>query len=174
MLLIFLLVVASFVVTMSHARSIRNAQSMASAPYEERYRLWQRHERWNGTAWALLFLFIVISEFFFLQRIAPYPNTGMFLVMIGFILVIWSRLILGRSGAMGIRWFLPERAPVWEIRGPYRILANPMYDGFVFIFLGLGLIFGTIENFYLAAASFLLLNIYLNAVESHGYPFRVF
>lgn len=173
MLFIILLSLA-LVATMSHAHALRYAQVMTGAPHETRLKLWQKHEQWNGILWVLVFLLLVIVEFSFpLGQMAPRPLIDIPLIVIGLILVVWSRLILGRSGAMGIRWFLPERASAWKTHGPYRLLANPMYDGFILIFIGLGLWRGTIENFYLALASFLLFNIYLAKVESGRQPYRV-
>ncbi len=49
----------------------------------------------------------------------------------------------------------------------YSFLNNPMYDGFIFIFIGLGLILGIKIDFYLAAWSFLLLNIFLASIENY-------
>lgn len=168
------LFLGALTVTMSHAHAIHGALARASAPREERLRLWRRHERRNGILWVLLFIAIVISEFFFShEQIVPHLYIGIWLIVSGLALVVWSRFILGRSGAMGIRWFLPEDSPPWEKRGPYQILANPMYDGFILIFLGLGIGFGIRENFYLALASFLLLNLYLAKVESRGHSYHV-
>lgn len=173
-MLFIILLLFALAVTVSHAHALRFAQGMTGAPHEERIRLWRKHERWNGLLWVLLFLFVVIVEFLFIpSRITPRPFIGIPFLSVGVLLVIWSRLILGRNGAMGIRWFLPERASVWEKRGPYRVLANPMYDGFIFIFLGVGMWFGTTENFYLALVSFFLLNLYLARVESYELSYHV-
>ncbi len=163
------------VVTASHAWQLRKAQAMTDASYDERDRLWRRHQALNGTLWMLLFLAIVAAQFFFSHGDRKtMPLLGIVLLAFGFILVVWSRLILGRSGAMGLRWFLPEKISAWETRGPYRMLTNPMYDGFILIFLGLGFAAGTTENFYLALASFLLLNVYLATVESRGQRNKIF
>lgn len=174
MLLVILVIFALFV-AMHHGHFLRQAQSAPQTPYETRLKLWQRHERLNGTLWLLLFFFIVTAEFFFLRgQVAQYPSIGVLLLVFGLILVVWSRLILGRAGAMGIRWFLPEKVSAWETRGPYHMFANPMYDGFILIFLGIGFWLGTVENFILAIASLLLLNVYLARIENKGHGGRIF
>lgn len=172
LLIVILLVAAA--VTANHANSLRRAQRLREAPTDTRLRLWKRHAWQNGALWLLLFLLIALAEFFFSKKLTPRPLPGVCLTVIGLILVIWSRYILGRAGAMGIRWFVPEKISAWETRGPYRFLTNPMYDGFILIFIGLGLWFGTTENFVLALASFLFLNLFLNKVESAGRPYRIF
>lgn len=167
---IILVLAFAVVVTVSHARSLRRAQINSQAPREERLALWQKHQRVHGTIWVLLLIAIGLVEIFFTHPlITAKPLLGLPLVAAGLLLAVWSRRILGRAGAMGIRWFLPEDAGHWEARGPYRWLANPMYDGFLLIFLGLGIGLGIHENFFLALASLILLNACLARVESRGH-----
>ncbi|QQR55027.1 hypothetical protein IPG41_00400 [Candidatus Peregrinibacteria bacterium] len=91
---------------------------------------------------------------------------GLITLIAGLYLSVKSRILLGRHQAMGIRFFLPEKAT--KITGSlYSFLNNPMYDGFIFIFIGLGLILGIKIDFYLAAWSFLLLNIFLASIENY-------
>lgn len=49
-----------------------------------------------------------------------------------------------------------------------------MYDGFILIFIGVGLLFGIRENFYLAGASFILLNLLLARVENYKWSWNPF
>ena len=158
----FILCFFAFFVTVSHAYFLRRAQMLHEAPREVREKLWKKHTWWNGTLWTLLFLAIVVVEYFLPRHVmAPQPYVGAVFFIVGLVLVVWSRLILGRAGAMGVRWFLPETAPTWQSRGSYRFLGNPMYDGFILVFIGSGLLFGSKENFYLAILSFVLLNLFL-------------
>ena len=49
-----------------------------------------------------------------------------------------------------------------------------MNDGFILLFVGLGLVLGIVEDFYLALASFVLLNIFLATIENQGYKWKLF
>jgi len=75
---------------------------------------------------------------------------------------------------MGRQFFLRENKKQWITSSIYKYLKNPMYDGFILIFLGLTLMRGTTENLLLALSSFLLLNIFLSRIESKGHDWGIF
>jgi len=98
---------------------------------------------------------------------------GLIALIAGLYLSIKSRILLGRHQAMGIRFFLPEKTTKIT-NSLYSFLNNPMYDGFILIFIGVGLLFGIRENFYLAGASFILLNLLLARVENYKWSWNPF
>jgi protein-S-isoprenylcysteine O-methyltransferase Ste14 len=113
--------------------------------------------------------FLIVLQFLLPHRAvaSSFRLLGMGFIAIGVGLVIWVRILLGRNQAMGERFFFPEtfrRAS----SGPFKLLRNPMYDGFILVFAGLALAFGIYEDFILATTSFVLLNLWLSRIENFG------
>lgn len=67
--------------------------------------------------------------------------------------------------AMGYRFFSYEKIK-WLSLGFYSFLKNPIYDGFLLIYLGMWFLTGNQTNLYLTLESFLLLNGYLAFIEN--------
>ena len=154
-------------VTASHAAFLSFARARLRYDLALRQRWWNQHLLLNGILWLVVFAWVLL-----LQRLLPHEATtlaksiiGWVLIGLGAVLVSWSRLLLGRHQAMGIRFFLPERARQVS-SSLYRYLNNPMYDGFILLLVGMGLAFGLRENFFIAVASFILLNLLLARLEN--------
>ncbi len=144
-------------VTMSHTLFLTHAKP----------RLWNTHLAINGTLWLMLFAWILL-----LQWQLPHEETsvlskiiGVIFIAIGMGLVTKVRLLFGREQAMGVRFFFPQRAKRIH-SNLFRYFNNPMYDGFLFVLVGLGLTLGITSDFWLAGMSFLLLNLFLARVEN--------
>jgi protein-S-isoprenylcysteine O-methyltransferase len=82
------------------------------------------------------------------RRIVPNTNvvlfTGVALTVLGVAFAIWARL------ALGTNW--SSRATIKQgheliIRGPYRIVRNPIYTGIFFALLGTALALGQVRHF---------------------------
>jgi len=153
------------IVTVSHALFIIYAKSLKqNAP---RFRLWNIHYLANSALWFMLTLWILIIQSNSRDTTFPFYTEilGLLLCILGFVLTADGLIRLGFKQAMGYRFFSPNRLP-WTSKGSYSFLHNPMYDGFILIFLGLGLLRGIFIDFYLAVVSFMLLNIFLASVEN--------
>ncbi len=87
--------------------------------------------------------------------------------------MVQARLALGHDQAMGLRFFLPEKA-IRVVTSIYRFLRNPMYDGFILVFMGLGLALGIAADLYLALVSFTLFNVLLASVENYEWSWNPF
>lgn len=113
---------------------------------EPRWQTWTRN----------LFMFAV---FFFLydsppplpwlhHRLVPHTErfilAGIALTYLGVVFAIWARLVLGRnwSGKVTIK-----RDHELIVRGPYRIVRNPIYTGIFFALLGTALAAGQLRHF---------------------------
>jgi protein-S-isoprenylcysteine O-methyltransferase Ste14 len=154
-------------VTVSHGAFLVRAKRAAGAPEAVRERLWRWHNRINGTLWVLLFLWVVLLQGLLPASTVPPPArvAGLVLFAAGILLVGHTRRLLGCARAMGVRFFFPERA-AWVDDDVYRVLNNPMYDGFVLVLVGAGAMLGIKGDFALAGASFVLLNLGLAQVEN--------
>lgn len=169
------LLVFSALVTISHGAALLLAKSQQNYSYKRREKLWRMHSLVNGSLWVVLLIWILLF-----QQAAPHSvysswmrAIGLIALLTGLYLSIKSRMLLGRHQAMGIRFFLPEKAA--KITSSlYSFLNNPMYDGFLLIFIGLGLILGIKADFYLAAWSFFLLNIFLASIENYKWRWNPF
>lgn len=162
-------------VTISHASFLLWAKKQKRARHAARMKLWRLHVHLNGTLWLIVAGWIISVQFYLPHYFYPVwaKLVGSLIILIGFILVVEARLLLGRSQAMGVRFFFPEKTK--RIRTSlYRFLNNPMYDGFVLIFIGSGLAFGIREDFYLAIASFLLFNVFLSSIENFEFNVNPF
>lgn len=169
------LLVFAALVTISHGSALLLGKSQQSTPYKKRVKIWQIHSLINGSLWVILLIWILMF-----QWISPHNVYPLWLKIIGFSILTAglylstkSRLLLGRHQAMGIRFFLPEKAT--KITSSlYSFLNNPMYDGFILILIGLGLTLGIEADFYLAAWSFLLLNVLLANIENYRWHWNPF
>ena len=169
------LLVFSALVTVSHGSALLFAKFQQNYSYKKREKSWRLHSLINGSLWVILLVWILLF-----QWISPHSIYPLWIEVIGFIaliaglyLSVKSRILLGRHQAMGIRFFLPEKAK--KITSSlYSFLNNPMYDGFILIFVGMGLIFGVKADFYLAVWSFLLLNIFLAGIENYKWKWNPF
>ena len=165
----------SALVTISHGSALLFAKSQQKYSHKKREKLWRIHSLVNGSLWIVLLIWILLFQWLALHSI--YPSwmriIGLIMLIAGLYLSIKSRILLGRHQAMGIRFFLPEKTT--KITSSlYSFLNNPMYDGFILIFIGVGLLFGIRENFYLAGASFILLNLLLARVENYKWSWNPF
>lgn len=162
-------------ITISHAYFLSWAKKHQNLPHNTRMKFWQIHLKLNGTLWLIDAGWIIAIQFYLTRYQYPFEARffGFLLIIIGLFLVAKARLLLGRSQAMGIRFFFPEKAH--RIKGSlYRFLNNPMYDGFILIFVGGGFALGIVENFYFALASFLLFNIFLASIENFEFRLNPF
>jgi protein-S-isoprenylcysteine O-methyltransferase Ste14 len=167
----FLLFLFFGLVTLSHGVFLILAKNSSSS---DRKALWKIHNWVNRTLWWILFLWIAVFQFVARQYIIDFITTPLGIVIgcLGFVLIGKSYMKLGFDRAMGSRFFFHSIERIQK--GPYKILRNPMYDGFMLVFLGLGITFGIVEDFYLALLSFLLLNVFLASVENFSFPQSIF
>lgn len=163
----------SAAVTVAHAFMLLHVKRTHVA--EKREKLWKWHLHLIGTLWILNIIWLILLHFYFSPvSFPPWAIIiGVFCIGTGLLLYTRSRLLLGRNQAMGMRFFFPEKSKKITT-GVYHFLHNPMYDGFVLIFLGIGLLFGFVEDFYLATASFVLFNIFLASVENFEFHWNPF
>ncbi len=162
-----LVLVVVSLITLSHAIFLLLGKRAAHQPLAVREKLWHFHQLINGTLWTLAFFWLVI-----LQGILPAHGVsslsrigGVIIFSVGLLLVGHVRRMLGYERAMGVRFFFPERTQ-WINDDIYLYLNNPMYDGFVLVLIGAGMMFGIREDFWLAVASFVLFNILLAKIEN--------
>ena len=98
---------------------------------------------------------------------------GISLFVVGLVMVLAISFMLNFEHLMGLRFFYPTKAKrVYS--SLFRILNNPMYDGFFLILLGCALWFDIVQDFYIAFAIFLLLNIFLANVENYELKWNPF
>ncbi len=130
--------------------------------------IWSIHLTLNGILWVILFGWIILLQrsFHDFQPQWWMQVLGAGLSSIGIFLVVTSLNKLGLRKAMGQRFFTGEKESIWINKGIYSRLANPMYDGFILILVGLGLVFGIVADFFIALVSYLLLNIFLASIEN--------
>lgn len=156
-------------VTWSHGHALMTALVYQGDSELVRKKLWNRHLAMNGTLWLLLFADIVAAQFLFPRQEIPVLARiiGLILTIVGVVLVVWARVLLGHNQAMGKRFFFPETTRK-VLRGPFQFVRNPMYDGFILVLVGLGLTLGIFEDAVLALVSFVLLNVSLSRIENRG------
>ena len=151
-------------VTLCHALFLLKAKSIDEN--QSKRKLWLTHYTINAILWIILILWIVLIQFssskINYSLLTELLGFGVFLM--GFLLAGISLSKLGINQAMGYRFFSAKKHD-WISSGSYSFLHNPIYDGFVLVFIGLGLWRGIIIDFYLASISFLLLNVFLASVE---------
>lgn len=130
-------------------------------------RIWPMHYWLNGLLWIFLVIWIILANtkpadvsFSFSLKIS-----GLAFACLGLYLSYDGLKIIGLKQAMGCRFFYADKLD-WISSGPFKHLKNPIYDGFVLILMGLGLLKGIYLDFYLAGASFILLNIFLSSIEN--------
>lgn len=162
-------------VSASHAIFLKLA-AKRKVPKIHQERLWQIYSLVNGSLWLLVFFWTAIVQFTLPRSIAYPPEIGFLggvLVVDGIFIVVYIFSLIGFGQAMGMRFFFPEKDKR-IISGIYRYLKNPMYDGFLFVLLGLAFSLGIREDFYLALASFLFLNVFLARVENYEHSLSPF
>lgn len=170
------IILASAVITAGHGAMLAYAQKRQHLPREKRHALWKIHAFALNPLWALLFLAIIGAQFSFANGMAPFWQvvSGVIVITAGIALFIAARKNLGLPRAMGRRFFFPEEETAWLASGAYRRLANPMYDAFALILLGLGIALNSWQDLALAAVSLILLNGLLTRLENRGHPWRFF
>jgi protein-S-isoprenylcysteine O-methyltransferase Ste14 len=162
-----LVVAVGGIATVSHALLLVLGKRAARTSPARAQQLWRLHQLVNGSLWTILFVGIVLLQGVWpATAVTPYARVaGLVLFSSGLLMVGHARRLLGYERAMGVRFFFPERAS-WVNDAMYRRLNNPMYDGFVLVLLGAGMMFGIREDVWLALVSFILLNIFLARIEN--------
>ncbi len=155
------------IVTISHALFLTFAKTLKDS--NKQRALWKIHYPINGILWVVLAVWIAQVQFIFNASSFPFylRLIGLALSIGGLLLTVDGLRRLGFKQAMGSRFFSLEKLR-WVSSGSYSFLSNPIYDGFILIFLGLGFLTGINTDFYLAAASFILLNLFLATVENEN------
>ena len=171
-----LLILFFIFTTLSHAVFLIFIKQHSQISEQKRNNLWLTHLWWNGIIWAVLFLWIIGLQFTFPQTLNTsllLKLVGLILLILGAVIVIAISLALDFRHLMGLRFFYPSKARRMH-SFLYKVLNNPMYDGFLLILIGLALHLGIVEDFYLALISFLLLNIFLATVENYEFGLNPF
>lgn len=147
---------------------------------QSRYKLYTRLFKNKGFAihfsftailwmiWGALFLnSISETKGFVLPFFNPlFPPIGLFINLIGLILIIWSGLLLGIRRAWGIRYFDPKFVNSHEKRGPYKYLDNPIYDGFIMLAFGKALMNNSMTYLIISIECFIIFNVFLSNLEN--------
>lgn len=84
---------------------------------------------------------------------------GDILNVAGTVAIIWSILILSIKRMWGVRYFERQTHERFEKRGPYRLLNNPMYNGFSLLFLASAFINNSSSHLFLSIESFVLFGL---------------
>lgn len=160
----FLLFAFFIFVTLSQAVFLLLAKNSVSKSFKKK--LWNIHYSFNGLLWIILTFWIIFIQTGLkdIEFSIPVKITGAILVLLGCFLSINNTKKLSLRQAMGYRFFTDEKI-TWISSGTYSFLKNPIYDGFILVFLGLGFLVGIVANFYLALLSFILLNVILASIE---------
>lgn len=164
------------IATTSHAGFLIFARRHPQMSEPKRHKLWITHLWLNGIIWSVLVVWLTIIQFSLptnLDVSFTFKWIGIALFILGITMVIAISFVLNFQNLMGLRFFYPaetKRIP----SSLYRILNNPMYDGFILILVGLALWLGVVQDFYLAFASFLLLNVILASVENYEFNWNPF
>lgn len=151
-------------VTLSQAVFLLAAKRSRNENFKKK--LWNFHYSFNGILWVLLIVWIILFQFNSeaIGFSAWVRIIGSAIFLVGAVLSFINVKRLGLRQAMGFRFFSKQKLQ-WISGGTYSFLHNPIYDGFILIFLGAGFWGGVIINFYLALASFILLNVILASIE---------
>lgn len=153
------------IATITHGSFLVSAKNVKDD--KSRLLFWYFHNWINGMLWLTLIITIIFLQF----RIGDFKQNfiilviGAILCITGSVLIIYSFSKLGFKKAMGYRFFVHNKLE-WISEGAYSFLQNPMYEGFVLVLVGLGLIRGIMADFYIAAESFLFLNLFLASIEN--------
>lgn len=144
-------------VTLIHELSLRHV-----IKWSFRIHLWVMGPLWLLVVFGVLMLTTLMPDR--QSSITLNHRLGYLLVIGGLTLSVWHMWVLGWRQAMGGQFF--EQSYTWTTNGLYRYLKNPIYDGFLLIFLGLFFIKNQGDYLLLAVASGLLLNIFLAPIEN--------
>lgn len=171
---VYLFLLFFLFVTLSHAFWLIFAKKNIRRSASSRRKVWLAHYWINGSLWLFVIVWIIVLQFTIPRT---YLNNlkylGIFFIFSGTFLAFRSFLNLGLNQAMGLRFFFPDKARKVS-KGLYKFLNNPMYDGFISVFLGLSLTLGIKEDFYIALASFLFFNIFLASIENYKFSLNPF
>ena len=163
-------------VTLSHAGVLIFARRHSHMSESARRQLWLAHLWVNGILWGALILWMIVMQFSLPRTLDVSPLmklAGISLILLGAVMVIVISSVLNFEHLMGLRFFYPAKARrVYS--SLYRVLNNPMYDGFLLILLGFGLWLGIVQDFYIALAIFFLLNVFLATVENYELKWNPF
>ncbi len=81
----------------------------------------------------------------------PFQLFGIFLIILGFILVIWANYTLLFVGKIGLRDREPFHTPTTLVLdGPYKFSRNPVYTGVCCLVFGLSFLTGSVPLFIIA------------------------
>lgn len=98
--------------------------------------------------------FMALLTFIFPENVKifyPYQLFGIFLIILGFILVIWANYNLLFVGKIGLRDREPFHTPTTLVLdGPYRFSRNPIYTGVCCLVFGLSFLTGSVPIFIIA------------------------
>ena len=152
-------------VTFSHAIFLLKAKKS----------LWELHFALNSILWSALLTWLSFAQFQDTDLIfsEPIKWAGLLIAVAGVFLVFRVATVLNLEELMGRRFFYPSESKKID-GGIFKYLNNPMYDGFILILVGLGFYLGLSFDFYLAGASFILLNVFLASVENYKFSLNPF
>ncbi len=107
-------------------------------------------------AFAAMSLMVCIHIFFPVTRLFPAPLRwiGLFIVVAGYALVIWTIRLFGRAGTT-LRPFGKPTSLV--VTGPYRWSRNPIYLGLALMQLGLGVLLDSALPFLVIPAFIIIM-----------------
>lgn len=146
-------------VTLTHGFSLRHVIKWS-------FRL---HLRVMGLLWLLVVIGALTLTILIPDRQPPTIFSrmlGYLLVIGGLTLSVWHMRVLGWQQIMGGRFFESSYNHTWTTKGLYRYLKNPIYDGFLLIFVSLFFLKSQLDYLLLAVSSSLLLNIFLARIEN--------
>lgn len=124
---------------------------------------WQAHVILLSVIWLAFLLALIFIQLPIWQLPPTLRLVGIVVAALGIWLVIESWLILGTTGTCN-GWFF-GRGPTKQLAGGVFKLRNPMYSGFVLLFISAAFWLENAAYLWLAIVSFVLLNLIQARVE---------
>lgn len=164
-----------FLTALSHAAFLAWGKKNQVLRLDSQEKIWRIHFIFNGILWVINLAGAVWEQFSppDISYTGAIRVGGLVFIILGAWLVAKSGKALGIKRTMGFNIFFPEKTE-WLRSGIYKFLNNPMYDGFILLFAGLGFALGITENFIYAAETFLLLNIFMASIENQKFKLDPF
>ncbi|MDH4231981.1 MAG: isoprenylcysteine carboxylmethyltransferase family protein [Nitrospirota bacterium] len=119
--------------------------------------------------WAPLAYVIYLNRAFLMQfRIAfpaAIPAAGMLLLLAGTILHVWTGMLLGLWGLMGLPEISARMKGRLVTRGPFSVVRHPTYLAHTLMFLGVFLLSGVVAVAVITFVDFLLITLVIIPLE---------
>ena len=112
---------------------------------------------------------ILVDLFLFPPDIIPQPYnlSGVLLIPVGFILIVWANYALLVTGKLSLRNREPMQKPEYLVlAGPYRFSRNPLYLGCLLALVGLVIVWSSIVTAFLTILVYIIFrNVFIKREE---------